>query len=117
MSYRTYSAKDGNHDALVAIFRRMGCTVLETIRTGIPGMPDLICGCLGKWHAVEIKNPDTAYGRKGLNANQTAFGRDNLGEPVFVVDSEDGVIALVNQWRKPRLNAATVNEDDYRMGA
>ena len=94
------SRKDHNHDALAAVFRQMGCSVVDMHNTGIAGWPDKAVGCLGVTHIVETKNPLTAYGRSGLNDNQTAFSRDWRGSPVHVVSTEQDVIDLVNQWRR-----------------
>jgi hypothetical protein len=100
MSYRR-SRKDNNHDQLANLFRQMGCSAIDMVDTGIPGWPDMAVGVIGKTHLVEVKNVETAYGRSGLNANQTAFARDWRGEPVEVVCTTEDVIALVNKWRKP----------------
>ena len=94
------ASKDANHDAIVRRFQDLGCSVVEIHATGIPGLPDLACGCVGVTHLVEIKNPGTAYGRQGFNANQTAFARDWRGGRVWVVRSEDEAMALVQNWRR-----------------
>ena len=94
------SSKDHNHDAIVKRFQALGCSVIEMHATGIPGFPDLAVGAVGVTHLVEIKNPDTPYGRKGLNDNQTTFARDWRGEKVWVARSEDDATLLVQRWRK-----------------
>lgn len=94
------ASKDGNHDEIVRRFRQLGCSVLETIKTGIPGFPDCVVGCIGKTFLVEIKNPETRYGRAGLNSNQTAFERDWRGGKLYAVTSEDEATALVQNWRR-----------------
>lgn len=94
--------KDDNHDQIVARFRALGCTVLELVRSGIPGFPDLVVGCIGRTHLVEVKNLNTAYGRAGLNSNQTTFARDWRGEKPFAVTSEDEAIVLIQNWRKAK---------------
>lgn len=94
--------RDGNHGTLVAAFLRTGCTVIDTSHAGIPGWPDAVVGCLGISHLVEFKNPETRYGRSGLNSNQTAFGRDWRGSPVFVVSTVDEVLAVVANWRRAK---------------
>lgn len=94
------SKKDANHNPIVRRFRDLGCTVMETVNTGIPGFPDLVVGAVGQNHLVELKNPDSAYGRRGLNDNQTAFARDWRGERIYTVSSEDEVVAVVQNWRR-----------------
>ncbi|WP_141233353.1 hypothetical protein [Lysobacter antibioticus] len=81
-------------------FEELGCSVVELHHAGIPGFPDLVVGCLGVNHLVEVKNPDTAYGRAGLNANQQTFNRDWRGERMFAVSSLDEAAALVQNWRR-----------------
>jgi len=94
--------KDNNHDAIVRRFQALGCTVIQMHATGIPGFPDLAVGTVGVTHLVEVKNPDTPYGRRGLNDNQTAFAREWLGEMVWIARSEDDATLLVQQWRRAR---------------
>lgn len=94
--------KDANHDALAAVFRQMGCSVADLVSTGIPGWPDICVGAVGLNHLVECKNPETAYGRAGLNANQQAFARDWRGGKVYTVATTEDVITLVNRWRRTR---------------
>lgn len=98
MNYRR-SRKDNNHDGLANLFRQLGVSAIDMIDTGIPGWPDLACGVMSRTYLVEIKSLDTAYGRSGLNSNQTAFQRDWRGSPIEVVSTEDEVIALVRKWR------------------
>ena len=93
-------SKDANHDEIVSMFERLGCTVVERHKTGIPGDPDIEVGCVGVNHLVEIKNPATHYGRKGLNANQDAFSRDWRGEKPYIVTSVHEAAALVQNWRR-----------------
>ncbi len=92
--------RDGNHGQLTLAFLRMGCTVQDTSSAGLPGWPDAVVGCIGVDHLVEFKNPETRYGRAGLNANQSAFDRDWKGGPLHVVSTVDEVAALVGNWRK-----------------
>lgn len=92
--------KDGNHNEIVATFLATGCSVAETIATGIPGFPDLVVGCIGTDHLVEDKNRKTRYGRAGLNANQRKFADSWRGGKVEEVGTPDDVIALVQKWRK-----------------
>ena len=64
----TRGRRDGNHAAIVQAFRDTGCSVIELTDTGVPGWPDLAIGLLGRTELVEVKNPDTAYGRAGLSS-------------------------------------------------
>lgn len=90
---------DRNHHDRAGDFEALGCTVAHTAWAGVPGFPDLVVGCVGVNHLVEIKNPDTAYGRRGLNADQTAFNRDWRGAPMVQVSTTEQVATLVQGWR------------------
>jgi Holliday junction resolvase len=95
-----HNSKDGNHDEIVKRFQELGCSVIEMHAVGIPGMPDLAVGTIGRTHLCEVKSPETRYGRAGLNPNQLAFVRDWRGERVHVVTSVDEATALVQNWRR-----------------
>lgn len=97
---RRRGKKDGNHDALKAVFVRMGCSVADLFNAGLPGFPDIVVGCGGRDYLVEIKNPETRYGRAGLNSNQTSFSAEWRGGMIYVVSSDLEVVALVNNWRR-----------------
>lgn len=92
--------RDANHAEVSARFLALGCTVIDTASIGIAGVPDLVVGCVGVNRLVEVKNPETAYGRAGFNANQTAFNRDWRGATVAAVCSADEATALVQNWRR-----------------
>lgn len=96
---RKAARRDDNHNELVGVFRALGCTVFETDRVG-EGFPDVVVGCIGVNHLVEIKNPGTDYGRAGLNQKQKLFNDPWRGEKVVAVWTQDEVTALVANWRK-----------------
>lgn len=58
------NARDNNEKLIVQALKGSGVSVAygKTI--------DLRLGFLGRDYQAEIKNPDTAYGKKGLNENQ-----------------------------------------------
>lgn len=95
-----HSKKDANHDDLVSVFERLGCTVAQMHACGVPGYPDITVGCMGRTWLVELKSPDSAYGRSGLNDNQSAFAKNWRGGRVYLASSHDDVIALVQHWRR-----------------
>lgn len=92
--------RDANHAALVKALEALGCSVLDTAHIGIPGAPDVICGALGSTYCVEFKNPDSRYGRAGLNDNQQAFARDWRGGPLYAVSTPEECAVLVGNWRR-----------------
>lgn len=91
---------DRNQGPIVERFEALGCSVVELHHAGIAGFPDLVVGCMGANHLVEVKNPDTAYGRAGLNTNQRAFDRDWRGERMWSVASVEEATAIVQNWRR-----------------
>jgi hypothetical protein len=86
--------KDANHAVVVAALEAFGVSVIDTSSMG-GGFPDLICGFAGQTILMEIKNPKTAYGRKGLNANQLRWKEDWKGGPYAVVTDVEGALRLV----------------------
>ncbi len=64
--------KDSNHDVIVAALRAAGVAVAETHRLG-GGFPDLMVARGELVVLIEIKNPHTGYGRRGLGVNQRRF--------------------------------------------
>lgn len=92
--------KDANHNELVALFERLGCTVAQMHACGVPGFPDIAVGSMGRTFLVELKNPNSRYGRSGLNANQSAFARDWRGGKVYMASTTDEVVNLVQYWRR-----------------
>jgi len=96
---RYRGSRDRNHDAVRSTFEGAGCSVADMALAGVPGFPDMLVGVLGESHLVEVKNRDTAYGRSGLNRDQSAFARDWRGSPVWLCHGPDEALVLVAQWR------------------
>jgi hypothetical protein len=93
---KNYGAKkDANHNELVAEMEKLCIQVLDTSGLG-GGFPDCICNVRKRTLLVEIKNPKTAYGRKGLNDLQKLFADNWRGSPVYIVRTLDDVILLAN---------------------
>lgn len=87
--------RDKNHGELQRAFEQLGCSVADLSGAGIPGWPDVVVGVAGRNHLVEFKNPETRYGRAGLNDNQQAFARDWRGGKLYAVSTVQEVAALV----------------------
>lgn len=79
--------KDGNHDLIVAEYRKHGCPVLSLVKCG-GGAPDLLVLIGGFPRLVEIK---TAKGK--LKDKQAEFAK---WWPVMVVRTPDDVAAHVH---------------------
>lgn len=99
--------KDANHEQIVRVFRQMHCSVVETLRTGVRGCPDLVVGFGGHSFLVEIKNPETSYGRRGLNPNQKDFIAEWHGSRIEQVSCVDDAVKLVRQWAHERSDKAS----------
>ncbi|WP_396615465.1 hypothetical protein ACHZ97_14405 [Lysobacter soli] len=97
---RAHSRRDANHAALAKRFEDLGCTVQDLSHVGVAGWPDVVVGCIGRNHLVEFKNPETAYGRAGLNANQREFAQRWRGGQMYAVSTPEEVDVLVQNWRK-----------------
>lgn len=97
---RARSKRDANHAELAKRFEDLGCTVQDLSHAGVAGWPDVVVGCIGRNHLVEFKNPGTAYGRAGLNANQREFAQRWRGGQMYAVSTPDEVDVLVQNWRR-----------------
>ena len=97
---RRQCKRDANHAELTKAFEQLGCTVQDLSHAGVAGWPDVVVGCIGRNHLVEFKNPETAYGRAGLSANQRAFARDWRGGQMYAVSTAEEAMFLVQNWRR-----------------
>lgn len=90
-----YACKvDANHKEIVDAMKAVGASIIDTSRLG-KGMPDVIVGFRGQTILMEIKNPKTQYGRKGLNANQRKWAEEWSGGPLSIVDSVDAALRML----------------------
>ncbi len=89
------SKKDANHSEIVRAFEKLGASVLDLSALGC-GVPDLLVWCCNGWHLVDVKNPKTGYGRRGLNPRQQRWALNWKGGPVYLIKSIEDVVALVN---------------------
>lgn len=81
---------DDNKREIVNHFRLCGASVYD-LKLPV----DLLIGFAGKTALVEIKNPDTAYGRKGANPNQQSFMSTWKGGTVALIDSIEAADRLL----------------------
>jgi len=87
---RRAARKDGNHDEIREEFRRLGCIVHDTLGDWDLTVEKHTLTCL-----VEVKDPLSAYGRKGLNPRQKKIPlyrwvietKDNVGQCVAHLDA------------------------------
>lgn len=98
---KTYGAKkDANHVELAKAFEKLGACVVDCSGVG-GGFPDLVVGLPSSplVMLVEVKNPNTGYGRRGLNKHQLAFAAAWTGG-IRIVRDLDGVVETVNELRR-----------------
>lgn len=86
--------KDANHNDVVDALTKAGAYVLDMSHVG-SGFPDLIVGYKKETLLVEIKNPKTSYGRKGLNKNQLKWRESWTGGAYCVVDSPEAALRMI----------------------
>lgn len=90
---RRGSRKDQNHDVIAELFEKAGFFVHDTSSSG-NGMPDLTLAYRGVVKLVEVKNPRTAYGKRGLNKRQKKLIEER-GFPVSVIASVDQALEFI----------------------
>lgn len=95
------SRVDGNQKEIVDALRAAGADVIDLSGVG-GGVPDLIVGYGGRNFLMEVKNPKTRYGRRGLNKNQKAWWADWKGEwPMIVTTPSEALAALAEPTGMP----------------
>lgn len=97
---RTPVRRDANHQRIADRFAALGCSVEDLSASRVTGIADLLVGLLGRDVHVEVKNPNTAYGRRGLSESQQRWARDWRGAPTVAISTEDEADALVQNLRK-----------------
>jgi len=81
---------DANQGEIVAALRASGASVF------VLKLPvDLLVGYAGKTALVEIKDPTSRYGKKGLNVKQSAFLMGWNGGTVALIDSVEAAQNLI----------------------
>jgi hypothetical protein len=86
--------KDANHNEIVDAMTKVGAYVIDMSHVG-RGFPDLIVGFKKMTILMEIKNPKTSYGKKGLNKNQLQWKEQWTGGTYCVVDSVDAALRMI----------------------
>lgn len=88
---------DQNQAAIVAAMRDAGASVY-LIQLPV----DLLVGFGGKTALVEVKNPNSRYGRAGANANQASWLEHWKGGTAAVIDSVEAaqrLLKLMGHWQ------------------
>ena len=106
--------KDKNHNRIVNVLHRLGFSWMDMAELG-DGRPDGLAGRDGVNFLCEIKNPETAYGRKGLSDRQKRFAERWRGGPVYVLSTPQDCTTLLNGDREALLGA-TQRDDKKPAG-
>ena len=84
------SKKDANHDEIFKAIRKIAPA--KDLSAAGYGVPDGIAWVGGGWHFFDVKNPDTSYGKRGLNPIQKKWATDWRGGPVFLIYTVDQAV-------------------------
>jgi len=94
MTKKYGAKKDANHFEIMNYLKKLGAYVLDMSTLG-QGVPDLMVLINGKNYLVDIKNPKTGYGRRGLNERQKRWAEEWQGGKVYLISTVDEVILLI----------------------
>lgn len=101
---RRAARKDANHNAIQAVFVRLGWSVADTSALG-NGFPDLVAAKHGRTVLVEVKDGTKPPSARKLTPDETAFAGSWQGW-YSVVTSEDDVLRLHNRLMVKEMGAA-----------
>lgn len=94
---RRAARKDENHDAICRFLRGCGCIVIETYQSN---QFDAIVGIFGILAGVEIKDGNKPPSRRRLTPAEESLHLALTDYPVFVVESEDDCMAMIDRLRE-----------------
>lgn len=78
--------KDANHGEILGALDRLGIPYIDLSTMG-RGVPDLLA-CIGsEYYFIEIKNPKTGYGKRGLNPLQKKWADQWQGCAIYILRS------------------------------
>lgn len=84
MAKLKYGAKkDANHNEIFAMIRTF--TAAHDLSNAGNGVPDGVAWVVDGWQFFDVKNPNTGYGRRGLNKRQKEWASDWRGGPVYLI--------------------------------
>lgn len=93
-----YGARvDANQGAIVSALRTIGCFVQSLAMVG-GGVPDLLCGCRGRWHLFEVKDGAKPPSARALTPAEAKWhAAASRHAPVHVVASAEEALAVVTR--------------------
>jgi hypothetical protein len=91
MAKRKYGPKkDANHNQIFDILRLL--VPAKDLSSAGCGVPDGIAWVKNEWHFFDVKNPDTGYGRRGLNKRQERWAKEWEGGPVYLIYTPEDAV-------------------------
>lgn len=88
---------DPNQPAIVEALERAGCSVQSLAAIGV-GCPDIIAGFKGVNLLFEIKNPESARGKAGLNDGQKRWHRFWVGQVATVSTPQEALDVIAAEY-------------------
>ena len=82
MARNRKARKDNNHDEIVSALSAM--VPVRALHAAGDGIPDGLAYIKGGWQRFDVKNPKTAYGKRGLNDRQKKWA-SQPGGPVYLI--------------------------------
>jgi len=101
---------DANQTELVALYRKLGCSVVSLAPVGA-GVPDLLIGCNGITDLAEVKDGNKPPSAQKLTPDQVRW-HDKWEGSVRVINCVDDVIKHVAQLRGQRRISRADDEID-----
>lgn len=92
---RTSARTDANQDEIVKALRSIGALVLSLAAIG-KGCPDLLVSWNGVLVLMEIKDGSKPRSQRKLTSMELDFFDKWSGSPVFVVESIDDAVSVLN---------------------
>lgn len=96
---RKLARTDANHAAIVDLLRRAGARVQSLAQVG-GGCPDLLVGYQGRTALVEVKDGSKVPSKRRLTDDEARWHEHWQGGPLFVVESDDDALAMLEALRQ-----------------
>lgn len=103
---------DKNHGELIALFRKAGCSVLDTSRLG-DGAPDCTIGYGGISLVVEIKDGTRVPSQRQLTDDERRFAEGWKGG-YYIIKDADEAMSLVALLRRMAWRTRDITGLDWR---
>lgn len=91
---RRAANKDRNQGPIVETLRGVGAFVFDASGIG-GGFPDLLVSFRQDVYLIEIKNPESWYGKKGMSDSQKRFCEQLRGFPIHVATTPDEALRII----------------------